>query len=202
MLLDKILFNKRVNSRTVIGLIGIHHGAGVTYTGLMLTFSLGIGSGMKTAYLECNNHHDLELLQETYEWNREDGHSFTMDCITFYKNVSQNRIADILGEDYECYILDFGTDFKGNREEFLRCGWKLVLSGYAPWCLRKLIRFTRSEKPIRGREAWLHLLPCADKKVVARMAKETGRVIHPVPYEPDPTSPSNETRQFFDRILG
>ena len=80
ILFDRVIGRKH-NIRQVIGLMGVHHGAGVTHTGLLLAFYMGEELGKRTAFLECNNHHDMILVQEAYEWSREAADNFTFHTI-------------------------------------------------------------------------------------------------------------------------
>ena len=201
MLLDKINEREKNYARDVIGLIGTHHGVGVTHTGLMLAFYMGEELGKKTAYLECNNHHDMGLIQSAYEWSREEALSFSFHRITCFKEVSRNRIADIFSDDFECFILDFGTDFMGNSEEFLRCGTKIVIGGQAEWDQQKLIHFIEAVRVIRGNETWLHLIPYANPKIIAKLKNDWKRKICAVPFQAEPTMPSKVTNQMFDEIF-
>lgn len=200
-----ILFKKmEVNpgkARDVIGLVGTHHGVGVTYTGLMLAFYMGETIGKKTAYMECNQHHDMELIQNAYEWSNEKPYSFSYRLITCYREVTSKTISDILGEDYDCFVLDFGTDFNVNREEFLRCGTKIVIGGRSEWDLLKLEAFKETAKTIRGSESWLYFIPQARDKTVKRIKSEFVRKVWAVPANENPAIPTKDTNRFFSSIF-
>jgi hypothetical protein len=201
MLYTKI--NKdRYAQKEVIGLVGVHPGAGVTYTGILLAFCLGEELGRRTAFLEVNKNHDLSLFQPVYEWIDESAGTFTYGNITFYKDVEAHQVAGIIGEGYDCCILDFGTDFQENKEEFLRCSRKLLINGHSEWCLGKLIRFMRGLNTIRGSASWFVLIPLAPRKMHNRLRKELNRTFDTVPYEADVTKPSKAFIRLSDRLLG
>lgn len=187
--------------REVIGLIGVHPGAGVTYTGLMLAFYLGETLGRKTMYIECSGHHDFELLQQTYLWSCESFRSFSYGNITLYKGVTEKEIPELLGEDYDFILLDFGHDIRTNREEFLRCSRKLVLGGWTEWNYRKLGAFICSAGELKGNETWSYLIPFAGHKVIYSMQQDYNRKFYPLPLERDPMKPSKETEKLFQRLL-
>lgn len=201
MLFDRKAVRKRNSTREIIGLIGTHHGVGVTHTGLMLTFYMGEELGKKTAFLECNNHHDMSLIQAAYDWSREETYTFSFRQISCIKEASKNRIAEIYSDDYDCLILDFGTDFNSNREEFLRCGTKIVIGGQAEWDQQKLKRFARSVQTIRGSETWLHLIPFASVKTLAKLRNELGINIYAVPFEAEPTKLSRNSNLLFGELF-
>jgi hypothetical protein len=201
ILLKKLARESRGKFREVIGLIGTHAGTGVTHTGLMLAFYLGEELGRKTAFLECNDHKDMNLIQKAYEWSNEEETSFCFRNITCFKNVLPSRVADILGENYEFVVIDFGTDLKGNREEFLRCSTKAVVGGHSEWDVLKLLWFIKGCETIRGGETWTYLIPQAGEKLVTRLKKETRCRICAVPYVEDPTHSNRSTKQLFKEML-
>ncbi len=187
--------------REVIGLMGSQAGTGVTYTGLMLAFYLSEELGKKTAFLECNNHQDMDLIQKAYEWSSEETASFCFRNLTCYKRISPKQIPDIIGQDFDYIIIDFGTDWLGNREEFLRCSLKAVFAGRSEWGLQKLLSFIRNNELTRGSDTWYYLIPQAEDRMIKRFKKETYYRICAVPYTDEPTRPNRSTRQFFKELL-
>lgn len=201
MLYHKLYSQPQCKGRDIIGLIGTHHGTGVTYTGVMLAFFMSEELGKRTALLECNDHHDLRLLEEAYEWSSEGSQSFSFHRMTCYKEVSPNRIPDIFSEGYECLILDFGTNFLEYRDEFNRCSTKIVVAGRSEWDIRKLIRFETAAKSCLGNDTWIYLIPQADKKTAARISRELCRKVWTVPACADPVLPSGSINSFFYRFF-
>lgn len=201
ILFDKIVRSRQDRGREVIGLIGTHHGVGVTHTGLMLAFYMGEYLGKKTAYLECNNHQDMILIQKAYEWSKEEKHSFSFHKISCFPNVRSDHITDILSENYECIIFDFGTDVTANREEFLRCNTKIVIGGRSEWDIMKLKHYSEATKEIQGSNNWLCFIPQANSKIITSIKNEVKRNVWAVPINLVPTMLSRETNQFFNRIF-
>lgn len=201
MLLNKIVKERKSSRKDFIGLLGAHRGAGVTYTGVMLAFYIGEEIGKKTALLECNDHHDMELVQSALGWSGENPMSFSFGNITIYKRVPAERLPEIFSASFDCFILDFGTDYHINRNEFLRCGTKIILSGQGEWNHQKLLKYIWSTQTIPGRGSWIHLVPCAGSRAISRLRSETGMRFYPVPYEEDPTMPGKETIKLFDGLI-
>lgn len=200
-MLLKRLQDKPSHEKKIIGLIGVNRGAGVTYTGMLLAYFFGIEKGVRTAYLECNNHQDFNRLQEAYEWCKEDDYSFAMDKVTYYKNVGTHGITGILNEDYDCYILDFGTDFIASKEDFMRCGTKIIIGNHGIWNMSKTISFIKSIESIKGNKNWLYMIPCADRRTILRMTNKTNRCFYEVPFELDPTILSKKTVGLFQKLF-
>lgn len=201
MLLKKLSSSRRYKGKKTIGLLGIDRGVGVTYTGMLMAHFLGNERSAKTAYLECNNHQDFSMLQEAYEWSKEDEYSFSLDRITFYKQVTTSQIPHILNQDYNCYIFDFGTDYLSVKEEFIRCEKKFIIGGSAIWDQSKMLAFIKSMENADIGGHWMYIIPCADQRVVIGMANETGRSFCNVPYEPAPASLSKKTHKLFQSLL-
>lgn len=201
ILFKKLAGTQRGMGREVVGLIGTHHGVGVTYTGLMLAFYMGEELGKRTAFVECNDHHDMALIQSAYEWSGEEANSFSFHRITCYKEVSPLRLSELFAEDYECFILDFGIDLITGREEFLRCGTKIVVGGNSHWDRIKLSGFFNAAKTIHGSASWLYFIPQANSKTVSRIKSEVMCNVWPVPSEREPALPSGDIIRFFDRFF-
>lgn len=202
MLLAKLSSCSSAASRSSIGLIGIHHGTGVTYTGLMLAFYLAEEMGKRTAFAECNGHHDMKLIEEAYEWTSSDSNTFSFQNITCYKEVTPKLLPSIYGEDYEALVFDFGTDFNSNISEFLRCSMKLVIAGRSEWDLIKLRNFCENTKHISGSDKWIYLIPQADEKTIRSLSDEIGCIVFAVPTAADPVMPSRSINRFFGMLLG
>jgi tRNA(Met) C34 N-acetyltransferase TmcA len=201
MLLNKLSRDKRGRFREVIGLIGTHHGVGVTHTGLLLAFYFGEELGKKTALIECNGHRDMQRIEQAYEWGNEVDNYFSFHQITCYKEVKLSQIPQILGEDYEYVILDFGTDFTSNREELLRCSTKIVVGGQSEWDILKLKEFIRNTEVIRGSEHWICYLVRAKEQTIQRLKKELKQRIWAVPDIKEPTRISYKVRLFLKQCF-
>lgn len=201
MLWRRITGRKKNKKKLVIGLMGAHPGAGVTHIGLLLAFYLSEQFGEETAFIECNSHRDMKSLEEIYEWSCKESNTFSFSNINFFKEVNPERIPEILCDDYENIIIDFGSDFIMNREEFLRCEKKIIIGGLAPWNQKKVTDFWDMVRKVKGNENWICLIPHADPKTLKRMQYELKRDVFSVPYNPDPIKPIKDTCRFFNELL-
>lgn len=199
--MNKVLKHQSNNNRDVIGMVGAYPGAGTTYTAFLLAATLGDELNRKTAYLECNNNRDLDLIQGSFQWSQEEVHSFSLGNITFYEAVPEHRITEILNEKYHSFILDFGSDFKQNKNEFLRCNTKIILGGRSEWNWKRYLHFVESIQGIPGSETWISVFPCITKKELDRRRKALKREIYTIPFETDPTEPSRNTIRLLQMLL-
>ena len=201
ILLSKLTHKEYGRVREVIGLIGTHHGVGVTHTGLLIAFYFGEELGKKTALLECNQHKDMQLIEQAYEWEREEKNAFSFRRITCYKEVKPNQIPQIIGEGYEYIILDFGIDLTTNQEELLRCSTKIVVAGQSEWDLLKLKAFNRKSSVIHGSEHWNYYLVRTKSEVMARLGKEITNPIWAVPEQKEPTHSNSNVRALLKQCF-
>lgn len=201
ILLKKLERVKQSIRREVIGLIGTHHGVGVTHTGLMLAFYLGEELGKKTAFVECNSHHDFRYIQRAYDWNRGDETCFSFHQITCYPDMDTEKLGRVFSNDYECIILDFGTDFISNKEELLRCSRKFIICGRSEWDRYKLLRFSERLNDIQGSHAWTYGVPQANKQAVLKIKSEVKGRVYALPSLEEPTRLSNQSIRLFQEML-
>ena len=202
MLFAKVAAGGNKSDKISIGLIGSHHGTGVTYTGLMLAFYLAEELGKKTAFIECNNNHDMRLIEEAYEWTSFGNNCFSFQNITCYKELTTEQLPAIYGQDYEALVFDFGTDFNLNICEFIRCGIKIVVAGRAEWELLKLKNFYECTKHISGSNKWIYLIRQADVKTIRRLSGELKCTVMSIPAAADPIMPNRSINRFFGMLLG
>lgn len=200
MLFHKLNNKNQERTREVIGLVGTHHGVGVTHTGLMLAFYMGEELGRKTALLECNHQHDMMLIQNAYEWEREEENTFTYHLITCFKDVKPGQITSIFAKEYDCIIMDFGDDYSMNRDEFLRCTIKIVVGGRSEWDLYKLLYFIRTTEADQANNWWF-LIPQATDKRVMKISKDLNRRVWAIPIVEEPILPSPTAYYLFRRLL-
>ncbi|MDF2473223.1 MAG: hypothetical protein K0R21_1005 [Anaerocolumna sp.] len=188
--------------KLVIGVIGTHRGAGVTHFCLMLAGYASWYLGCKTAYIECHPQNEIRCLQEIREEDM-DAHqdSFVLHKVTYYKSVSNKRIGEIIGDRYDCVILDLGSDFTNGKSEFERCDRKFIISSMALWKRQELDKFIKHTVHLRQSDQWIYAVPFAGNSDLKIIAKELGRKIQGIPNQPDPYALSATAIQFFQQIL-
>lgn len=203
-ILMKKLARERSQGKLVIGLIGTHTGAGVTHLGLMMAHYFSECQGQNTAYIECGSHNELGFLQQAFFDPAEDSYNretFRLRRITFYKNRSLQGIPEIVGDQYNCVILDLGTDMTKHKSEFLRCDKKVVVGSLAIWKQQSLEKFISNYGHIKNSEQWIYVFPFTTNRLLKEAVKKLDKKIYGIPYEPDPFLLSEEMIHFFQRIL-
>lgn len=206
---NPILFNHILKSsiksdKIVIGIIGTHHGAGVTHSGIMLSNYLDKYKGVKTAYLEMNHEDELKFLNYAYEGipdDQEEKKEFVIHNTTYYENVREQDFIQLINLNYQYFILDFGTDYKKDNNEFLRCDIKIVIGSLTEWKRQYLFQFIDSKRQLPGFASWRFLIVFGQKNDLRMASRELHMKLDYIEFEPDPFLLSKESVKLFQRLL-
>lgn len=186
-----------------VGILGTHKGCGVTHLGILLANYFSMYAGCRTAFLECHPQHDMQSLQ-SYVYGDpppDNGGSFKVCRVSYYGNIKEQAIAEVVGDNYDCVILDFGTDLSRCKNEFLRCDKRIVVSSLAPWRIYELERFIVSTGHIKFSGQWIYAVPFAKSREIKRTAQDLGREICAIPYESDPFDLSGESARTLRQLI-
>lgn len=189
----------------IIGIAGTHSGAGVTHLAVLLAAYMSEYLNMRTAFLECAPKNEIQYLKKYFFKPKEErdlkGDTFVVHRVTFYENRNVQGITEIMGEQFDCVILDFGTDINRYKGEFFRCDKKIIVSSLAVWKDEILKRFLQSTSHIKNSDQWIYAIPFVQDKIINNAGRELNRQFYAVPYEPDPFLLSEEVIRFFQKIL-
>jgi hypothetical protein len=203
-ILMKKLNKEKAQGKLIIGLIGTHTGAGVTHLGILLAVYLSECLGYKTAFIECGRKNDMKFLQEHFYHPGEEQYTqdfFALNRVTVYQNRSLAGLPEIIGDEYDCVILDLGTDLAKHKSEFLRCDKKIVIGSLAVWKTHELEKFINTTAHIKNCEQWIYAIPFTTKKAVREAEKKFKRIIYDIPYEPDPFLLSGSCIGLFQKFI-
>lgn len=202
ILLRSIL--KRKEKTIIIGVMGTHPGVGVTHTAIMLCQYLSKEKYVETAYLEMNQRNEINYLHGA-KLGVENGtvveDLFDIENITFYKNVTSERFITLYNQKYMYCILDLGSDFSQNQEEFLRCDIKILVGSLAEWKRPYTFQCIYAKRHLPGFEYWLHLIVFGQRKDMKIASSELGIRMNGIGYEPDPFLLKGENKKLFQKLL-
>lgn len=196
--------NRSITGKIIIGVIGTHIGVGATHFSVLLSNYMSECLGKKTAYIECFPQTELKYMEEFYCL---DGNAtsirdyFSIYKVHYYKNVREEKIAKIMGNRYDCVVLDLGVDANKTKNEFLRCDKKIVVSNLAPWKSNELEEFLVKTGFNNDNVNLDFGISFSTKKVVKEISKEYKIPTFMVPYEPDPFAISNDTIKMFQKLI-
>lgn len=190
--------------KLVIGITGVYPGAGATHLGLMLASCISEGLGMKTAYLHWQENGDMDSLREYFFGKKENVSSrasFTVSDVTFYPCPKPDGTAEIHGMGYGCIIMDFGSDYREPRDEFLRCDKKVAVGSLTPWKRCRMEEFIREADGVAGSREWIYAVNHARNREAAAAARQFGRRFAVIPGEKDPFYLSPDAMAFTRNLL-
>jgi hypothetical protein len=208
ILLKRISRKESRSGTLTIGVIGTHHGTGVTHLSILLANYLSEWMGKKVAYVEYGQQNDIKYMEQIYEETHgsakehtKEEEFFLIHRVAYYKSIRPADLAMVIGSSYDCIILDLGMDFTKNKHEFFRCDRKFVVSSLTPWKQQELERFYEHTRHINQSDEWLYMIPFGESREIKQAAKEFRKQFWGIPYEPDPFSLSEETIHFFQKII-
>lgn len=193
--LDK--FDK-LEGKIVIGVIGTHKGVGVTHISILLANYFSKWMGKQTAYVEYGAQNEIVHLEEEYESNMD--RHFKLHGVTYYKNVHDKDIGTIMGSNYQCIIVDLGTDFNKGKNEFLRSDKKVIVGSKSQWKKHEIVNFLNGVHEVKERN-WTYILPFAKEKEISALRKEYDEPFYSFPFEPSPFVISAKTVEILQKIL-
>lgn len=191
-------------SKLIIGMLGTHKGAGVTHISILLANYLSEWLGKNTAFIEYYPQKEVQYLKNYFYKKSEEVETydpFQVNCITYYSNVKEQAVAEIIGDQYECVVLDLGTDFNRCKNEFLRCDRKIIVSSLSIWKRHNLDLFLNDTSHIKLNNLWTYVIPFSREKEIKQASRTYHRDFYGVPYEPDPFALSADTIKLFQKLI-
>lgn len=193
--LDKI---DKLEGKIVIGVIGTHKGVGVTHISILLANYFNKWAGKQTAFVEYGAQNEIGYLEENYENGMDK--QFKLHGVTYYKNVHDKDMGTIMGGNYQCIILDLGTDFNKGRNEFLRSDKKIIIGSSSQWKKGEMQKLFQGVHEIKE-ENWTYILPFAKENEIKVLMKEYDETFYSFPFEPSPFVISAKTVETLQKIL-
>ncbi|MDF2587298.1 MAG: hypothetical protein K0S41_1139 [Anaerocolumna sp.] len=203
-ILKRNLIYETYQGKLIIGVMGTHKGVGVTHSCILLANYLGRCLGKKTALIECYPQNDFKFIEDelvSNDNNMKESKSFELHKVTYYKSIKSREISEIIGDDYDCVVLDLGCDLINGKYEFLRCDKKLVISSMIPWKLHELDKFVMNNEHIKNSYQWIYLIPFGSKKDINIIKKDFNLKVNQIPCEPDPFIISSSVIQLFQTVI-
>lgn len=170
----------------------------------MLGNYLGSKEKKKTAVVEFNKHNEFGEIQKFCTGSSDIGNlgkKFKIANTTYYKNVSESMLLEILNEDYEYIIYDFGTDYTENQNEFLRCSKKIVVGSLSEWKQTQYGIFLDSTTEERKKGNWEFLELFGNEYVIDGLKRKYKIEIKQIPFEPDAFIIHGCNFEFFNQLL-
>lgn len=193
----QIRFRQEIPQKTVIGIVGVADGVGVTHLCLALAQYCARHKLQQTAVIELSGKHALAQMNTTKQEKR-----FQIGRITCFPDVRDNEMADLLNERYQIYLLDMGSDFYRVRQEFLRCDIRIVVGDLNPWKKSDYVNFVTEVLEEEDYESWEAFLMSHGGKGDRRdFQKQYHIPVYPIPYIENPFELKKESYTFLQGLL-
>lgn len=199
-----IIKERNIKGKIIIGIIGTHIGVGSTHFSILLSNYMSECLGKKTACIECCPQNELTYMEEQYSLYgnaTSTNESFSIYKVHYYKSIREDRIAGIMGNGYDCVVLDLGIDVNKMKNELLRCDKKIVIGNLAPWKSNELEGFFERTESIREYCNLEFGISFSTNKIVKGMSRQFRFPLFCIPFEPDPFVISTDTIKMFQRII-
>ncbi len=139
-----------------IGIISGKKGEGVTTMSIAMATYLSGVKMKKAAIVEFCGNGDIKKIAKTYFACEKD--KFSIFNVDYYSVKNKEKLSLIYNEDYEFIIVDFGSFYKKNIGEFIRCQIKIVMGSVNIWRFQEYLEVCQFIKEIPGSKKWLHIL--------------------------------------------
>lgn len=192
---------RRRKGTVVIGLMGVGRNSGVTHLGFMLSTYLAFVMGEKVAYVENNNSGCFRQAGIILENNFHGKTKKLFKMISIFMQSDSSKLAEIIAKDFDFVIVDFGSDFENNRNQFLMCNIKIVTGSLSWWNIHKYVGFLAGTEGETSRKSWVFAGISPVKEGIRYLRHEFGIRVHLIPPEPDPFCLGLESLDFFGRLM-
>lgn len=192
---------RRRKGTIVIGIMGTGNASGVTHLGFMLSSYLALVMGEKVAYVENNDSGCFRQAGIILDNNFHGKTQKIFNMISIFMQSDSSKLAEIIAGDFSFVIVDFGSDFEKNREQFLMCTVKIVTGSLSWWNIHKYVGFLAGTEGEPSRKSWAFVGISPVKAGIRYLKHEFGIRVRSVPSEPDPFCLGEESLDFLGRLM-
>lgn len=189
---------------TVIGVLGCGPGTGTTHLALMLAGYLSGSRHKKTLLVQRDADPAYGRLQRACQGQTEEAGRqkvFPVFGFTCCRNATHRELTDLLNESYELVIIDFGSGYEANRDEFKRCDRQIVTGSLCAWKREVYLGFLEDRAKEKGNASILYTAQFASSREIKEIARLTKIRMRPVPFAPNPFALNEESRRFVRELL-
>lgn len=202
-MVQKVKVKKEAFLLQTIGIAGTERGVGVTHLAIMIANYMNAKSNKNTAIVELNQTNAFDELKENYTKKQEfdrSSYSYILSGVTYYYQVSHNKISSIYQGQHECLVIDFGV-LEEENEEFLKCNVKILIGNLKPWNHKKLLYYMESllATDYVGKINYVTKFGSTEDMIQIKNAYSVSIVA--VPFEPDPFLIHGCNFEFLDKLL-
>lgn len=187
-----------------IGIAGAGQGTGATHFAVMLANYLCSKERRKVAIAEMNGHQDfieIHKVSQGTEEVRAMEKQFVMYDVVYYRNISSEELTEIINNNYEYLIIDFGCWDTSNLTEFLRCSKKILTGSLCEWKRIKYLLTLEQTREVRKKGQWEYLTLFGNERDIKQVGKAFEIKLKNIPFEPDAFLIQSKNFKFFKEFI-
>ncbi len=154
----------------------------------------------KVALVEYNKSNDFSKIAKSYYGDIQKGEEFSLYKVDYYSYVNSEKISGILNKNYDYVIIDFGSDYQGCINEFMRCNQKIVMGSFFMWRYGEYLELCEYIESIEGSKNWLHILNGDIKYINAIEKRKKIKALKRINID-DPYVIGSAEIEYFDKII-
>lgn len=186
----------------LFGVAGSSSGTGVTFFSILLANYLCGVKNRKTAVLEWNDSGDFERIKKICCQKsvlKPGCNTFKILEVSFIEKAGRKELLECINGEFNAIVIDFGSNFERIREEFLRCGRKILLGSLCEWKVADFLEIAVAKKG--SKRGWEFLNIFGDCEAAYEAEKRLKLHIRQVPMVSDAFSITEEVMAFFEGFL-
>ena len=183
----------------LIGIGGIGHSVGCTHFAIMLANYLA-GYGRKnTVLLEWNRSGDFERLEKVCTGMNREEKRFRVLEVQYWKQAGIQELTEVLGNDVDEILIDFGAVDQGLPPELLRCEKQFLVGSFSEWQEMRFREFVREKE--NGNRSWNYLAAFGSEETRKGFRRRPGIFVGRIPFSADAFSVTKEDYSFFQQLI-
>lgn len=181
-----------------IGITGTGPGVGITHFSVQYANYLSGVAHKKTAVLEWNQNGDLERMEAVCCNEVSAKKSFIVQNVTYYKCAGAEELAECIGKNFECIVIDFGWE-ACHRLDFLRCSSNIVMVSLSEWQLKACLEFFGGGMD-KQKKSWQYYTVFGSEESRRELEKTFGISLKRVPFSEDAFTITGEAMEFYAKV--
>lgn len=168
---------------------------------LMANYLYGV-QNKKTVVLEWNQNGDFERIEKICCKNfvlKPHVKTFKVLEVSFIKRAGKTELLECVNREYDAVVIDFGSDFKGIKEEFLRCDRKILIGSFCEWKAAAFIDLISGKRKEDGK--WSFLTRSCNYDMKERVKKMLHTPVGQIPESADAFAITEDSLAFFEGFL-
>lgn len=188
----------------LIGIAGICPGCGTTHLAILTANCLASWMQRRAALIDWSGHGDFAAIEALMASGREkngktSARGYSLLDVDYYREGTPGILAACMEGPYDDVVIDFGQLQSGIREDWLRCGTKILTASLSEWKLGVFLEFL--EREMRPGSGWIYAAAFGSEDTRKRMERRFGISLKRIPLSVDAFSVDSRVKDWLEGIL-